>query len=168
MTVTTDIDWPSTLPLPMLDGNSGAPRNSTLVTPLGVNLSNRRSRFQKSYTDLTVQFRFNHTELPIFQEFWNDTLGNGVAQFEIDLRFPRNSNPLTRWVVAFVGEGYEVDCLEGIWQVTAQMDLWHPTEIEDPAGELGWAEFFVAPEDSGDSEDEQFMTVDGEPFNVIE
>lgn len=128
------IEWPDTLPLPVLEAQV-APRNGTLVSPLGVSLSDRRSRFQKSYATMALSWRFNHTQLPLFREFWETTLGNGTAQFTIDLRFPLTST-LTNWVVAFVEDGYDVDNLEGAWEVKAVLDLCYESELSDQAEEI--------------------------------
>jgi hypothetical protein len=96
-----------------------------------------------------------------FATFFETTLSNGAAVFALDLKYPRNST-LEEWAVRFIG-GYESDYLDGMWQVSAALDLVRRTIVTTTAD---WSEFLVYPEESGI--DNQPFTVDGDrPFHVM-
>ncbi len=105
MTPQVDVSWPvDLLPLPSLDFSS-APRNATIVSPAENVAIVRRSRFERSYAVLTVGWKFKGAQIQIFKDFFYSDLGNGIAQFKIELRYPKASE-LTFWAVRFVG-GYQ-------------------------------------------------------------
>ena len=166
MNVTVDISWPSTLPLPYIDYN-GTPRNSTTVGPIeDGNHVQRRSRSRKAYFSITMQWVLKPSELEAFQTFFDTTLGNGTAAFSIELRFPKNSE-LTEWMVRFDGDGYQTQYQDGLWQVSADLDLITPIVLEDEAAVIGYAPFLVEAEESG-VDPEVFETSDGHEFYVVE
>jgi len=127
MTLTGYIEWPSSLPLPYRDFN-GAPANASLSTPEKWVASVRRSRFTKAYESLSVQWNFEDLhELRKFENFFVNVLGNGAAQFIIELKYPKTTE-LTLWAVQFVG-GYQSTSLDGLWQVQAVLLLVNPVEL---------------------------------------
>lgn len=119
MVVTLDNEWPASLPLPLID-YSGVPKNQTLVTPEITHHIARRSRFTRSYCILSVGWTFNDDQLATFNDFLT-SLGNGTAQFKIELRFPKNTG-LTEWAVR-IEDGYQVTYDDGIWKVTSNLEL---------------------------------------------
>lgn len=123
MILQVDIDWPVALPLPFLE-YSGEPRNGTLVSPTDAAAISRRSRFERSYTTLSVAWVFTDAQYQSFKTFFATTLGNGTAQFAIELRFPLNSG-LTEWSVR-IEDGYTAAHEEGMWRVQATLDLVNP------------------------------------------
>lgn len=123
MILQVDIAWPTSIPLPSLDF-SGAPRNSTLVSPEESATIVRRSRFQRSYSMLSVGWVLTEAQYQDLCDFFLGDLGNGTAQFKIELRYPKNSE-LTEWSVRF-GGGYEASREEGYWTVRASLELVNP------------------------------------------
>jgi hypothetical protein len=130
MTITVDIAWPETIPLPFLDF-SGSPRNATISSTIESPRIEQRSRFGTSYGTLSVQWVLTAAELVLFETFYNDTLGNGTSCFSIDLRFPKNSQ-LTEWMVRFV-DTYGVSYTDGVATVESKLDLVRQTTISDAA-----------------------------------
>lgn len=124
LAVTTS--WPSTLPLPFID-YSGAPRHATLMTNAESPRYTRRSRFERSYNTIAISFIFNQSQYDAFEAFIEDDLANGAAQFIIELRFPLNS-ALTEWAVRFE-EGWESNYNDGVWTVTAILELVNPVNF---------------------------------------
>lgn len=123
-----DIAWPSTLPLPSID-YTGQPIYPLLISPIqGTIHIERRSRFTTSYTDLSVTWMLSETEHDAFETFFSTTLGNGTAQFQIELKFPTQS-ALVQWAVRFLGE-FTATHLDGFWQVQAAMRLVIPIVID--------------------------------------
>jgi hypothetical protein len=89
---------------------------------------------------LNLQWKLNWTEWRAFEVFFLDDLDNGAAQFQIDLRCPKSSE-LTAWVVRFL-DGYSCDHSDGIWTVTALLEMSY-TPLVYAAPKLGWTFFDV-------------------------
>ena len=127
MTITLDLEWPATLPLPVINF-AGQPRNATIFSPETSYLITRRSRFVTPYGQLAVNFVFNMLQYEIFKSFWRDDLGNGTAQFKMELRYPKNSG-LNEWAVRF-STRYEATLTDNFWTVSVSLD------VIGPAGEV--------------------------------
>lgn len=123
MTLTINNEWPDTLPLPLIE-YSGTPRHATINSPEDTPSIDRRSRFTRSYNTLEVSWCFTHEQFELFQSFVRYDLGNGTAQFKIELKFPKNS-ALTEWAVRFEGS-YEAEEVDGLWKVNAALELVNP------------------------------------------
>lgn len=133
MQITADISWPdgsSPLPLPFFEF-SGSCKNASIASEKESPRIDRRSRFQTSYASLAVRWVFTEEELAEFESFYENTLGNGVSCFSIDLRFPKNSE-LTSWLVRFDG-GYQITKSDGPPIVEATLFLVSPMTVADAA-----------------------------------
>lgn len=134
MQITADITWPedtgSHLPLPYCEF-SGVPRNASIVSEKESPRISRRSRFQRQFSSISVRWVLTEAELADFETFYDETLGNGVACFSIDLRYPRNSE-LTPWLVRFDG-GYQITKSDGLPVVEATLNLINPMTVADAA-----------------------------------
>jgi len=126
MTLSLDVAWPTDLPLPSIEYGAG-PINATLVSSPKLIATLRRSRFTKSYSQLAVTWMLTSAQYVAFKTFFRDTLGNGVAWFPLELRYPMNS-ALTTWVVQFAG-ALSVTYMEGLWQVQARIQLINEVDI---------------------------------------
>lgn len=125
MTITVDNTWPSSLPLPFID-YTGAPRNQTIFSPSLAYEVERRSRFTRSYCQLSVTWHFSDAQMEAFKTFLV-ALGGGAAVFSIELRFPKNTE-LTDWCVR-VENSYEADFQDGVWVVQVGLELLYPVLI---------------------------------------
>ena len=126
MTLDTDISWPTTIPLPHVD-YSGEPQNATVFSDIATGSAQRRSRFERSYLSVSVTWNLTSAEYVLFQDFFLSTLGNGAAQFKIELRYPKNT-ALTYWSVRFM-DTYQPSYDDGIWTITAGLDVVNPIEF---------------------------------------
>jgi len=120
MILQVDNTWPTSLPLPKIEF-SGNPRNATITSPTESAAISRRSRFDRSYSTLSVTWCFTGDQIQIFDAFFSDDLGNGTAQFKIELRFPETSS-LTEWSVRFQG-GYQREYDGGHYYVKSILEL---------------------------------------------
>lgn len=127
--------WPVLIPLPILD-YAGRPRYATISSPKENAFIARRSRFRRSYLAAAVSWMLTPAEYDAFQAFYLTDLGNGVALFSLELRYPKNSE-LTPWAVRFRG-GYTGTSMEGIWNITSELDLVTPLEVGVLAGATGF------------------------------
>lgn len=132
MSLTVDITWPVTIPLPSID-YAGTPRYATIVSPPEASYIVARSRFQRSYSLLTVAWMLTDAQLAIFKTFFETDLGMGTACFKIELRYPELS-VLTEWMVRFQ-EGYDSVSQEGMWSIQSSLELVNPVELPNLAAE---------------------------------
>jgi len=140
--------WPDTIPLPMLE-HSGQPGHATIASEMSSARIQRRNRFKSAVILLAVTWNLSLEEMDLFEEFFTDTLGNGAAKFEIELRHPLNSE-LAPWVCRFIG-GYEADYMDGRWDVKAQLEL-SQTTLAVGAPLLGWVNFYVETDENDEND----------------
>lgn len=111
--------WPS-IPLPYCDF-SVEPRNATVADDPEGSIHNRRSRFEKAYGTINVQWIFDSTQYAAFRTFVQTNLGNAAAAFKIELRYPKNS-ALSWWAVR-LDPSFTAAYNEGHWTVEGALDL---------------------------------------------
>lgn len=159
---TVDIGWPEEIPGPLLAA-SGQPMPATLVSKPESALISRRRRYQNSVVTLSVSWCLGSAEMDSFETFFNDTLGNGAAQFLLELKYPYTGS-VSPWVCRFLG-GYEQEFLEGKWMVKGRLELIR-TSLSDLAPRVGWEGFLVEQEEyeSDPSQDVPFQTSDNYLF----
>jgi len=123
MILQVDNTWPAALPLPSIN-YSGNPRNGTIMSQDKGTLIARRSRFERSYSGLAVTWVLTSIQFASFKTFLHTNLNNGASQCKIELRFPYNTE-LTEWAMR-IEDGYSATRADGIWTVTANLDLVNP------------------------------------------
>lgn len=156
--------WPAALPLPLID-YSGKPRTTTVASPTDNAQIKRRSRSDKTYVSASCSWVLDIAQMDSFKTFFEDTLGNGAAAFSIELRYPRNST-LDFWETRFTGE-YQATYQDGLWQVSAELDILNLVSLAEPALLVGYQAFYVESETSGEPPD-PFYTSEGYSFAVRE
>lgn len=161
--IPVDITWSAALPLPVREFE-GQTRNTTIGPSNEAQKVTQRSRYSKAYYILGVSWIFTLSEHETFKFFFDETLYNGAAAFEMDLRYPLISQ-LNAWVVKFTG-GYKATYLDGNWRVDAEIELVHQ-QGEDtlPAPEEGYEYLYVLSETPG-APDEPLTTDEGVPITV--
>ena len=163
--LTIDIAWPTDLPLPFVD-YAAANRNATISSTTELGPIERRSRFDKFYIPVSCSWRLTQAQSTAFRTFFETTLGNGSAAFSLELRYPKNTG-LTTWLVRFIG-GFAAEWLDGIWAVTARIDLIDSALLEDAVETVvGYVPFMVIDEDESDGY-VPFYTSEGFEFRVRE
>jgi hypothetical protein len=130
VTITTTHAWPATLPLPSLEYD-GAASVPTIVSTGSSAKNRRRSRWRTPYAILNVKWTLTEAQLDTFLTFWSDTLGNGAAQFTIELRYPKNSS-LDTWIAQFVGD-IEISPDDNMQSVGSMLQLVSKTTLPDAA-----------------------------------
>jgi hypothetical protein len=158
--------WPESLPLPFVD-YSGAAMVGFINSDLTSAVTQRRTRFRKTYGAVACTWQLGTAQKRAFETFIADTLGNGASAFSIDLRLPKNTE-LTNWMVKLGGEGsYEIMFQEGTWRASASLELIAPTllpdAVDDPNAGL---DVFMLGSDASSS-DEPLIDSDGEEFFVL-
>jgi len=123
MIMQVDIEWPSNLPLPLVD-YQGSAQNGTIFTSAESIVNEKRSRFERTNAVISVSWNLSVSEYYSFKSFHDANLGNGSAQFSLPLRYPLNSE-LTEWMVRFA-EAYNAEYQDGRWNITASLDVVNP------------------------------------------
>jgi len=131
--VHTDAQWPSDLPLPLVD-YQGRSEVATIGSDIAFAKILRRSRFTTTYATVSVEWCLQPDEIDDFRDFYRTILDNGASQFRIDLRYPFNTE-LTEWKVRFLG-GYELQPDDGIWKARASLELIRKVELTAKAALL--------------------------------
>lgn len=154
------IAWPDSIPLPFIDA-SAEPRNVVIASPPDTSgFIQRRLRFKNYPTGMSISWSgLEPEQYKAFKAFYLNTLNNGASLFLIDLRYPKSSE-LTQWAVRFI-DRYSADYQDGLWMVSATIDLIHQIGTLTPA--VGAAQGFLVQPDLA-----QFDTVDNEDFYVLE
>jgi hypothetical protein len=129
ITIPMTYSWPNTVPLPMLD-HQGNERTTTLVSPIESGAIIRRCRTRRTYAAINASWTLNVAQFDAFEQFVTVTLGNSVAMFSMDIRYPKTS-VLTNYACRFTSE-WQAQYTEGLWMVTSQLDLFGPTQLPDP------------------------------------
>lgn len=152
--------FPSTIPLPFID-YSGGVRNATIKSNEDHGYLYRRARRNTAYADLSVVWVLTPRQYALFRTFYDTTLSNGATQFEIELRYPKNTE-LTEWVVRFQA-GFDATYQEGIWNLSAGMEIFRPATPVAVADSVGFQGFQVV----FDSDEHQPFHVEGDhPYHV--
>lgn len=152
------ITWPTDLPLPYTDA-TGAPAHAILASSYDTARIQRRLRFSgDACIELGVTWELTIGQYEDFKAFYLEDLHNGASLFQLELRHPKTTE-LTEWVVRFA-QSYEASYDEGVWSVSASLQLLRLVELPEPAGTVGTEGFLVLPDG------EQFVTQDGFDFYV--
>lgn len=154
-------EWPSTIPLPLVD-YGGEPKHSTIASTIENARIQRRNRFRSATVHVAAKWNLDLAQYDAWEAFFQDDLDNGAAQFSIELRHPKTSE-LATWISRFVG-GYSAAYMEGRWGVEADLELIRMV-VTDAAALEGWGQFLVEVSDV-DEEDVPFVTSEGFYFYV--
>lgn len=134
ISIVLDNVWPATIPLPYFE-YSGRPRYSTISSPIENGFVARRSRFTRPCLAVAVSWVLLPAEIDALRVFFSETLGNGTALFSIEMRYPLNSE-LTEWTARFRG-GFQATAMEGVWNVTSELELINPLLLGELAPAVG-------------------------------
>jgi hypothetical protein len=130
MNVPVEATCPSTIPLPFLE-YAGGNRNATSSSTKDSVFTQRRSRREKSYAQLSAKWILTDEEYDAFKNFYEDDVDLGSACFSVELRYPKNSD-LVWWIACFSGP-HQAEYLDGAWQVNALLELKGLLAIDEPA-----------------------------------
>lgn len=159
--------WPDSIPLPQIAAQ-GHPQNASLVSDPSVSgLLTRRARFQYSTYSLSPTWVLTIAQYDALETFYDDTLFNGAACFQIELRYPNVGN-LTPWLVRFLSQ-CQAEYAEGLWNITADFELVKQLDINNVLAPLIDEQFFFVKQPAyltDETKDVQLVTSDGFYFSV--
>lgn len=115
--------WPSSLPMPTLDGYSIKPKSRTVRTDMESGPARVRRRFRRVPTVIQVAYIFDQAEFQTFEYWFENTLNGGAEWFAGPAA---NGAGITTVQCRFIdSEGpYEARPLGGgLWSVTAAMEV---------------------------------------------
>jgi len=95
----TTINWPSTLPYPLLESWSESEPNLTIGTETDIGPIKTRRRSTAGIRRITCEFLFTRAELTIFKNFYRSTTGYGSVSFNMKHPWYAETNdPLLEWL----------------------------------------------------------------------
>jgi hypothetical protein len=80
-----NITWPTTLPLPSVEGYGLTPQEAVLRTDMESGPARQRRRFRQTPTRITVRWLFSEFEFAIFEAWYKFQADEGGQWFEITL-----------------------------------------------------------------------------------
>ncbi len=80
-----NITWPTTLPLPSVEGYGLTPQEAVLRTDMESGPARQRRRFRQTPTRITVRWLFSEFEFALFEAWYKYHAGEGGQWFEITL-----------------------------------------------------------------------------------
>jgi hypothetical protein len=118
MSASASVDWPTTLPLPLVGPpRTLQPRNETHI------MESQRIRVRRYFTDyrelLDFEWSFTVDEFEIFKAFFEDDLCNGESPFIITFTDPDDSNMQSITDYGFFEGEYQWAYTDGVYAVTA-------------------------------------------------
>ncbi len=124
MSITTSVNWPETLPPPLIDGYAASPVSPVLRTELESGRAIMRRRYVSTPVMLAVSWLLNDEQAGIFESFFYSTLEDGIKWFNIVLRLPGKADE-ERVAVRFT-DIYSGPVLTGgmLWEYTATLEMW--------------------------------------------
>ncbi|ELP7878118.1 hypothetical protein R1236_002812, partial [Escherichia coli] len=90
-----DINWPDSLPLPLADGYTQTPVSPVMRTELGSGRAIMRRRFVSTPVMISVSWLLSEAQSGTFEDFYYNTLADGVRWFRIALRLPGKADDET-------------------------------------------------------------------------
>ncbi|UMR98483.1 hypothetical protein [Escherichia coli] len=136
MSITTSLNWPETLPLPLSDGYAASPVSPVIRTELDSGRAIMRRRYVSTPVRLTVSWLLDDEQAATFESFFYSTLSDGVKWFNIALRLPGKADEDT--VVARFTDIPDGPVLTGgvLWEYSATLEMWERYVVtkdrEDP------------------------------------
>src|SRR3546814_2554449 len=79
------ITWPTTLPLPSVEGYGLTPQEAVLRTDMESGPARQRRRFRQTPTRITVRWLFSEFEFALFEAWYKYHADEGGQWFEITL-----------------------------------------------------------------------------------
>ena len=80
-----NITWPTTLPLPSVEGYGLTPQEAVLRTDMESGPARQRRRFRQTPTRITVRWLFSETQFALFEAWYKYHADEGGQWFEITL-----------------------------------------------------------------------------------
>lgn len=116
------MDWPATLPVPLVSGYSFGPVDATVRTDMDAGPARVRRRFTDTPDMLKAAWRFTEAQMAAFRAFWEDDIASGAAWFNLSLRDGRAAGMATR-ACRFNGPFHAQYEGAGIWTVQGELEV---------------------------------------------
>lgn len=130
--ITTDINYPSSLPWPVRDGYETRSVQTFLRTEMVSGRARQRRRFTSVPSETAVTWIFNKdSEAAAFEIWFKESIKDGAEWFNCPLKTPvGEKHYVCRFTSMYTGPDLVGLCA---WRVTATLELW-----ERPLIDPGW------------------------------
>lgn len=122
--ITTDIDYPDSLPYPLREGQTVQTVQTFQRTQLTSGRARQRPRFLSTPTNYGVTWLFRSSaQAALFESWFRDELHGGASWFNAKLRTPAGG--VGRYVCRFASMySGPVSVGPDLWSVTASLEMW--------------------------------------------
>jgi hypothetical protein len=80
-----NVEWPNSLPLPLVEGYALTPQEAVLRTDMESGPARQRRRFRQTPTRITVRWLFSEFEFALFEAWYKYHADEGAQWFQITL-----------------------------------------------------------------------------------
>lgn len=128
------ITWPTTLPLPTIQGYGVQPSDAVLRTDMEAGLARQRRRFTSAPSIIAVRWIMNRSQFAIFEAWYKFQAKEGAEFFDIELL---GGIGLTIHTARFTQQ-FNSNLFNGnLWEITSQLEIRErPTLTEGALGIL--------------------------------
>lgn len=129
--VETDVDFPKTLPSPLIEGKSAKTVKPFTRTNMESGRARQRRRFSSVPTLVRVEWIFNSPQAQAFESWFRDSTTDGSDWFNMRIKMPLGFGPyVCRFVDMYDGPD---QMATRYWRYSAELEIW-----ERPLLPPGW------------------------------
>lgn len=129
--ITTNIDFPNTLPCPLLEGKSAKTVRPFTRTTMESGRARQRRKFSSVPTLIKVSWAFNSSQAQAFEAWFRDAIMDGADWFNLNTKLPMGRGPyVCRFVDMYDGPDQMTD---NHWRYSAELEI-----FERPLLPPGW------------------------------
>lgn len=127
------VTWPTTLPLPTIQGYGVQPGDAVLRTDMEAGLARQRRRFTSSPSTINVQFLMTRNQFAVFEAWYKFEAKEGAEFFDIDLL---GGIGLTTHTARFTRQ-FDAKLRNGIfWDISSELEIRERPTLDAEALEL--------------------------------
>ena len=127
------VTWPTTLPLPTIQGYGVQPGDAVLRTDMEAGLARQRRRFTNSPSAINVQFLMTRNQFAVFEAWYKFEAKEGAEFFDIDLL---GGIGLTTHTARFTRQ-FDAKLRNGIfWDISSELEIRERPTLNAEALEL--------------------------------
>lgn len=127
------VTWPTTLPLPTIQGYGVQPGDAVLRTDMEAGLARQRRRFTSSPSTINVQFLMTRNQFAVFEAWYKFEAKEGAEFFDIDLL---GGIGLTTHTARFTRQ-FDAKLRNGtLWDISSELEIRERPTLDAEALEL--------------------------------
>ena len=114
-------NYPDSLPKPLLGGYKIALKNNVNSTTMAFGIKRRRQIDGRRDYVITFSLPLDNEDLGVFDNFFRETLSDGVVEFNMELPIP---NGMQQSVRCRFNKPYQLEAMKTLWKVKCEADIY--------------------------------------------